>query len=260
MAPAATAARRRASSSSETVETRAPPGHVQLDDVAVADEGQRPADERLGRDVQHAGAVGRAAHARVRDAQHVADALPPAASSGSAACPIPACPARRSAPRAAARAPSPASRSSDGIVDARRHVVVVAEHDGRPAMTSSRGSAAVCLMTAPSGARLPRSTASPPSRDSGRSRGTITRSLKTRASAMFSPSVCPLTVSAPRVQQVGDLVQQGAEPAGVEEVLHQELADGPDVGEHGRGARERDRSRRARSGTPRAARPSRRDG
>ena len=52
------------------------------------------------------------------------------------------------------------------------HVVVVAEHDGRPACWSSRGSAAVCLMTAPSGARLPRSTATPPSgADSARSRG-----------------------------------------------------------------------------------------
>ena len=37
---------------------------------------QRPADESLRRDVQDAGAIAGAAHARVRDAQHVAMALP----------------------------------------------------------------------------------------------------------------------------------------------------------------------------------------
>ena len=54
-----------------------------------------------GRDVQDAGAVARAAHARVGDAQHVAHALLAAASSASAACPIRACPARRPARRCA---------------------------------------------------------------------------------------------------------------------------------------------------------------
>ena len=143
------------------------------------DEGERPADERLGRDVQHAGAVGRAAHARVRDAHHVADALPPAASSGSAACPIPACPGRRSAPRAAARAPSPASRRAR-IVDARRHVVVVAEHDGRPAMTMEQARLGGGVLD--DGA-VRREVAAKHRRarlrgDSGRSRGTMTRSLR----------------------------------------------------------------------------------
>ena len=87
---------------------------VELDHVAVAHQRERPADVRLGRDVQHAGAVARAAHARVRDAHHVAHALLRAASSGSAAGPIPACPARRAARRSAARAPSPRRRRASG--------------------------------------------------------------------------------------------------------------------------------------------------
>ena len=45
--------------------------HVELDEVAVLDEGERAADRRLGRHVQDHGAVGRAAHPRVRDAHHV---------------------------------------------------------------------------------------------------------------------------------------------------------------------------------------------
>ncbi len=46
-------------------------GHVEGDAVAGLDQGERPADRRFGRDVQHDGAEGRAAHARVGDADHV---------------------------------------------------------------------------------------------------------------------------------------------------------------------------------------------
>src|SRR5882724_93052 len=49
---------------------------VDLDLVAGLHEVERPADEALRRDVQDAGAVARAAHAAVGDADHVADALP----------------------------------------------------------------------------------------------------------------------------------------------------------------------------------------
>ena len=45
----------------------------------------------------------------------------------------------------------------------------------RPVCFSSRGSAAVGLMTQPSGASEPRSTQVPPARDSGWSSGRITR-------------------------------------------------------------------------------------
>src|SRR3954463_16229881 len=50
-------------------------GNVERDAVAVPDQRQRTADVRLGRDMQDAGAVAGAAHARVRDAHHVANAL-----------------------------------------------------------------------------------------------------------------------------------------------------------------------------------------
>ncbi len=49
--------------------------HVDGDQVARLDEGQRAAHVGLGRRVQDAGAVARAAHACVRQAQHVAHAL-----------------------------------------------------------------------------------------------------------------------------------------------------------------------------------------
>jgi DNA-binding FadR family transcriptional regulator len=49
--------------------------HVELDDVAVLHQRQRAAGRGLGRGVQHHGAVGGAAHARVADADHVGDAL-----------------------------------------------------------------------------------------------------------------------------------------------------------------------------------------
>src|SRR5712691_5853355 len=47
---------------------------VELDFVAVLDERERAARRGLGRDVQHHRSVRRAAHARVRDANHVGDA------------------------------------------------------------------------------------------------------------------------------------------------------------------------------------------
>ena len=103
---------------------------VELDDVAVADQRERPADERLRRDVQHAGAVAGAAHARVRDAHHVAHALRQQLLRD-----------RQHAPLGHARA---AERSGIlqhqhrvgrhrqiRIVDPRLQVVVVAEHDRR---------------------------------------------------------------------------------------------------------------------------------
>ena len=50
-------------------------GDVDRDQVAGPHQRQRPADVRLGRDVQDAGAVAGAAHARVADPHHVAHAL-----------------------------------------------------------------------------------------------------------------------------------------------------------------------------------------
>ena len=49
--------------------------HIDTDQVAGFYQRQRPADIGLGRAVQHAGAVARAAHAGIRQAQHVAHTL-----------------------------------------------------------------------------------------------------------------------------------------------------------------------------------------
>src|SRR5262245_21072827 len=49
--------------------------HIELDQVAILHQRQRPADIGLRRDVQYAAAVARAAHARVGNAHHVAHAV-----------------------------------------------------------------------------------------------------------------------------------------------------------------------------------------
>ena len=49
-------------------------GHIEFDHVAILHEGEWTADERFRRDVQHARAIRRAAHAAVGDAHHVAHA------------------------------------------------------------------------------------------------------------------------------------------------------------------------------------------
>ena len=145
-------------------------GDVELDEVAVAHERERAADERLRRDVQHARAVARAAHARVGDAHHVAHALLQQLLRDRQHAPFGHARARRAGRRSAAPAPSRRVTGERGIVDARVEVVVVAEHDRRPGVLAAGAARRPsCLITAPSGARLPRSTATPPSRPSGRS-------------------------------------------------------------------------------------------
>ena len=67
----------------------------------------------------------------------------------------------------------------------------------RPLCVIKAGVAALGLMTAPRGARLPRSTAMPALSLNGVRSGRITSGLSFLASAMFSPSVLPFAVSAP---------------------------------------------------------------
>src|SRR5262245_52715409 len=50
-------------------------GDIHLDLVAGSDEGKRPADKAFRSNVKNAGSVAGAAHARVRNAQHVANTL-----------------------------------------------------------------------------------------------------------------------------------------------------------------------------------------
>ena len=154
-------------------------GHVELDHVAVADERERAADVRLRRHVQHAGAVAGAAHARVGDAHHVAHALLEQLLRDRQLAPLGH--ARRAL---RARALQHQHRvlvdHEIGVVDAGGHVVVVRRTPPRgPVCRCSRGSAAGGLITAPSGARLPCSTASVSDSTSGLSRVRMTSSSNT---------------------------------------------------------------------------------
>ena len=210
--------------------------HVELDHVAVLDERERAADARLRRDVQHAGAVARAAHPRVRDAHHVANARARAASSGSAAVPTRASRARRSGRRASAPAPSSRRRADSGRRCARPGRCSRQTRRRGRVCRCRRGSAAGGLITAPSGARLPRSTASVSERDERASSGVrmtsvVERRPRRRCSRRASGRS---TVQRLTIDQIAQIREQRAQPAGVEEVLHQVLARRADVGEERR--------------------------
>ena len=99
--------RRAASSAAPSSTSRLRAGDVERRSMSpVRDQAERPACGRLRRHVQHDGAVGRAAHAAVADAHHVADALLRAASAAAACWPPPACPGSPSGRSRAAPAPS----------------------------------------------------------------------------------------------------------------------------------------------------------
>ena len=132
---------------------------------------------------------------------------------------------------------------------------------GRDAATD-RGDAAVCLMTAPSGARLPYSTTVPPSGCSGSAAVRITsRPVTFGMLARFRAMVLPVTVSASPCSRCGDLLHHRGHAAGIEQILHQKLARGLDVDDVRRAPRDARRNRRVaarcrggrrwRSGAPR---------
>ena len=221
------AARRRASSASRDLQLElARRRRRARSDRRRCTSAKRAAGERFRRDVQHACAVAGAAHARVRDAHHVADACARVFSE-SATAPTPACRARRAGPAFCSTSTESASTSSAGIVDARRHVVVVGEHHRACRCASSRRvSAAAGLITAPSGARLPRSTARLPRRHQRACRACrITSSIEDlRRRRCSRRACCPLTVRASRSSRSPRSLQQRAQAAGVVEILHQVLA------------------------------------
>ena len=127
--------------------------------------------------MQNAGAVARAAHTRIGNAQHVANALLHQLLRD-----------RQHAPFGHAGAAFRATilehedvvwRDVEVVAfDLARHVVVVLERDHLAAVAcSSRLSAADGFMTQPRGARLPVNTAVAPSRDTGSDSGWITSRL-----------------------------------------------------------------------------------
>ncbi len=75
---------------------------------------------------------------------------------------------------------------------------IVSNTTARPRCVSSDAVAADGLITAPLGARLPRSTAMPACGLSGASSGRMTSRFQHGASAVIAPIDVPLTVSASR--------------------------------------------------------------
>ena len=152
-------------------------------DVAGADQAERPAGRGLGRDVQDDRAVRGAAHPAVADAHHVADALLEqllrqrqvrhlgharvALAARSRAGPAPS---RR-------RRPAPGRRCGRGSPRCESNTTA------RPRCCSRCGEAAAGLMIAPSGARLPRSTAMPASAQRLGARRGSPRGPRSRASS-----------------------------------------------------------------------------
>ena len=99
----------------------------------VSHQGERAADERLRRDVQHARAVAGAAHPGVGDPHHVPH---PARSSffGIGSCPHSGIPGAPCGPAFFNTSTEFSSTIEVGIVDPGGHVVVVLEHHRRPGM------------------------------------------------------------------------------------------------------------------------------
>ena len=92
---------------------------------------------------------------------------------------------------------------------------------------------------APSGARLPLSATSPPTGETGSSKGPDHRPIDP-ARGFLQPlgERAPLHVDGVEVQQRPQLPQQRAHAAGGMEVLHVALADGLEIDQHGRLVRE----------------------
>ena len=154
------AARRRASSSSLDLELELARRDVELDQVAVAHE--RQAGRRRTTPARRAARTRRSSCRSCAHRRCAPCRARLAASSffGIGSWPHSGMPGAPSGPAFCSTSTESGVDGERRIVDARRHVVVVGEHDGAArVLAADRGSAAAGLITAPSGARLPRSTA-----------------------------------------------------------------------------------------------------
>ena len=185
------------------------------------------------RDVQHDGAEGGAAHARIGYPHHVLDAAARELLRDRQVARL----------RHARRAPGAGVAQHQhvvggdverGIVDPQRHVLDRFEHHGAAGVLQQPGAcAAECLMTAPRGARLPCSTAMRAFRldriVAGPDRvwpGTSS------AAATTSRSVWPAIVLRIEVEEIAELAHQPRHAAGMVEVLHVVLARRLQVDQH----------------------------
>ena len=211
---------------------------VECDPITGLHDRERAAHGRLRGDVEHAGAVARAAHPGVRHAHHVPHA------------PLEQRPRNRQhAPLGHARCPERAGISQHEHVvgrDARGRVVdpglevgVRIEDDGaadvrpQPRLGGGRlDHASVRRERAPQHERA----AGRGERRGQRQDHAVVDHLGPGDALAERP---PGDGEASQVEQVGDAREECRHTAGIVEVLHEVLPGGPEVGEHGRRARER---------------------
>ena len=176
-------------------------GHRKRDAVAVVHGRERPADRCLGRHMQHDGAVGRAAHARIGNAHHVLHACSRELRSGSADTRPPA--SRR---RAGRRSSAPGCRRRSRPAQDRR-CVRRGPRGSRtrrrgPSVSNNAGVAAARLKIAPSGASVPRNTTRPPSFDTGSAADESLCGRPSRAARRGARATCvPSTVMQSRFRR-----------------------------------------------------------
>ena len=219
---------------------RQPPRRdVELDDVAVPDERQRPADERLRRDVQHARAVAGAAHPRVGDAHHVADALlqqllrdrqhPPLGHAGTA-----------ERTRVLQHQHRIGRHRQRRIVDPRREIVVVLEHHRGTRVLEQPALRRGVLDDGAVGREIAAQHRDAPLGPDRRARAARSpRRCRPARPSSSSAQRPPGDGEAVGVEQIAQAIEHAAQAAGVVEVLHQELAGRPDVREERRAPRQR---------------------
>ena len=181
------------------VQVDAPRRHVERDPVAGRHQRERPADRALGRDVQHARAVVRAAHARVGDAHHVAHPLREELLRDLQIAPFGK--ARRAdRPRVLQHQHRVLRHRQVGVVDPGREVGVVLEHQRGAGVHQELGRGRRGLHHAAARREVAGEHRERAARRGVAGDGPIERAddvvVPDLASATFSPSVRPLTVIA----------------------------------------------------------------
>ena len=214
-------ARRCSSSSSSTLDLERSRVDIDRDQVPVADEGDRASPHRLGRDVADHHAPGRAAEAAVGDEHdRVAQAAPDDRGGDREHLRH----ARRPG-RALVADDDDFARLDDSGVDGLQARRLRAEDARRAAVAWSRSWPA-SLTTAPSGARLPRSTRSAPPGLNGCAAAATTSPSGSRAPAACSAIVRPSTVGASPCRCGEQLLDHRCGAAGVVQVARDVAAAG----------------------------------
>ena len=172
--------------------------------------------------MQHDGAESGAAHPRIRDPHHVLDALPGELHRNRDVAGLRHAGRAARARRCAARARRRPRRRDRARRCARREIVERVEHDGAAAVRQAApGVADACLITAPSGARLPLSTAIAPTRMDRivDAPNDLLRRIDFRGGDHFAERAARYRRHV-EMQQWPQFAQYRAQAAGVVQVLH----------------------------------------